>query len=440
MNKGIKRVWGISEVGFFMMSSMETMFLLFFLTDVAQLPMGIVGVITGSTAIVDAVSAVLAGIVIDKVCFKSGKYRPWLLICPPIVTLFFVLCFTKIGGDVVAGCIIGVGYVVSHFVWNICWTANRNLIPVISQDPADRAWLSSRIGVGCNVGKIMNSLLVPTVSAALLGLIGGVPAYTVVALVFCLTFVVTYYVHYFITKGCDTQTSNGKPVTFAQMGKSILTNSQLIAFLLHDAIRQIAFIGTGSLASYYCRVVLGDAKKASPLLIVFYLGAIIGGTMAPKVMKKYGTKKTNWIGMLGWLICQAATLVLPSNIICVGAMLFAGQLFFGMSYGLTSGMYSMCGIYGEYKTGEAVRGVVMAFCSLAIKLAVALRGICITAVLGYVGYTAVAEITPAMQGNIRLIFSAFPVVFIVLSLVPLAFFKLDDEKVAQMDQEIGKRV
>ena len=34
MNKGIKRVWGISEVGFFMMSSMETMFLLFFLTDV----------------------------------------------------------------------------------------------------------------------------------------------------------------------------------------------------------------------------------------------------------------------------------------------------------------------------------------------------------------------------------------------------------------------
>ena len=34
MNKGIKRMWGISEVGFFMMSSMETMFLLFFLTDV----------------------------------------------------------------------------------------------------------------------------------------------------------------------------------------------------------------------------------------------------------------------------------------------------------------------------------------------------------------------------------------------------------------------
>ena len=102
-------------------------------------------------------------------------------------------------------------------------------------------------------------------------------------------------------------------------------------------------------------------------------------------------------------------------------------------------MYSMCGIYGEYKTGEAVRGVVMAFCSLAIKLAVALRGICITAVLGYVGYTAAAEITPAMQGNIRLIFSAFPVVFIVLSLVPLAFFKLDDAKVAEMDQEIEKR-
>ena len=96
MNKAIKRVWGISEVGFMMMSSMETMFLLFFLTDVAKLPMSITGIITGSTAMVDAISAVLAGIVIDKVTFKNGKFRPWLLICPPVVTVFFVLCFTNI--------------------------------------------------------------------------------------------------------------------------------------------------------------------------------------------------------------------------------------------------------------------------------------------------------------------------------------------------------
>ena len=33
----------------------------------------------------DAISAILAGIVIDRTNMKGGKYRPWLLICPPIV-------------------------------------------------------------------------------------------------------------------------------------------------------------------------------------------------------------------------------------------------------------------------------------------------------------------------------------------------------------------
>lgn len=439
MNRGIKTAWGISEVGFFMMSSMETLFFIFFLTDVALLPLAITGIITGFTAIADAISAVVAGIVIDKTNFKSGKYRPWLLICPPIVVAFFVLCFTKIGGDVTAGILIGIGYIISHFVWNICWTANRNLIPLISSDQNDRAWLSSRIGVGSNLGKIINSVLVPTFGSLLIGLIGGVPAYTVLALIMTTVFVICYYIHYFITKGYDTKESVTKPVTFAQMGRSIATNSQLIFFLIHDAIRQIAFIGSGSLAAYYCRIVLGDATKTTPLLVVFYIGGIIGGVVGPRVVKRIGSRKTNLIGMLGWLAFMLVSYFLPANLYIMAAMLFCGQLFFGMSYGLTSSFYSMCGTYGEHKTGEPVQGIVMAFCSLAIKLAVALRGVAITAMLGFIGYSATADITPVLQGNIKGLYSLFPVIFIAISLLPLIFFKLDDKKAADMQKEITER-
>ena len=109
INKKIKTVWGISEIGFSVMSTMETSFLVFFLTDVAQLPLAITAFITGFTALADAISAVIAGIVIDKVHFKVGKYRKWLLYCPPVVTVFFIFCFTKIGGDTMAGLINGRG-------------------------------------------------------------------------------------------------------------------------------------------------------------------------------------------------------------------------------------------------------------------------------------------------------------------------------------------
>lgn len=394
LKKSIRGVWGISEVGFSMMSTMETVFFMFFLTDVALLPLAITGVIAGSTAIIDAISAVVAGIVIDKVTFKNGKYRNWLLICPPIVTAFFVLMFTKIGGDVTAGIIIGIGYVMSHFVWNISWTANRNLISTISDEPTNRAWLSARIAVGSNLGKLAGSYLVPPITTALFGVFaatsgsGTVPviAYTLAALIMACCFMACYFTHYGITKGCDAKVSMAKAVTFKDMAKAVATNDQLIVVLLHDALRLVGYYGVATLTTYYAKCVLNVPGDSAIMLVFFYLGCIIGSTFTPRVNKILGLKKTTFLGVLGWLVAQALTFVLPANLVAVCTLLFLGQLFFGFAYGLTSNLYGMCGTYGEWKTGGQAHGVTMAFCSLAIKLGVAIRGIIIPVVLGMILY------------------------------------------------------
>lgn len=447
MNKGIKSIWGISEVGFSMMSTMETVFFMIFLTDVALLPLSITGIIAGSTAIIDAISAVVAGIVIDKVTFKSGKYRPWLLICPPIVTAFFVLMFTKIGGDVTAGLLVGVGYVISHFVWNICWTANRNLIPVISKEQSNRSWLSARIAMGSNLGKLSGSYLVPPITAALFAAFafgstsGSTPviAYTVAALIMALCFMLCYYIHYVITKGSDTVEAGAKAVTFKDMAKAIASNDQLIVVLLHDALRLTGYYGLATLTTYYAKCVLGVPGNSGIILVFFYLGCIIGAAFTSRVNKVLGPKKTTVLGVGGWLVCQAAIIVLPVNVVVVCTVLFIGQVFFGFAYGLTSNLYAMCGTYGEWKTGGQARGVTMSFCSLAIKLGVAIRGMVIPAVLGAIGYVAIAADPTVYADGIRTAYTILPVVCLSISLIPLIWFKLSDEKVAQMDREIEER-
>ena len=155
------------------MATMETSFFIIFLTDVARLPLAMVGVITGLSGIADAVTAVLAGAVIDKTNFKNGKYRPWLVYCPPIVVIFFILMFTKIGSDMTAAILCSVGYIVSHGVWNIAWTANRAIVGELSDVPEERAFLSGRIAAGASGGKILGSYLVPVLTAAFLGLFTG---------------------------------------------------------------------------------------------------------------------------------------------------------------------------------------------------------------------------------------------------------------------------
>ncbi len=442
INAKIRRFWGISDIGFSFMATMETSFFVFFLTDVSKLPLSIVALITGSSALIDAVSAVLAGIVIDKVSLKNGKYRPWLLYCPPFVTIFFILMFTKVGSNVTAGLLCGLGYVLSHFIWNICWTANRNLIGVLTDDSTEKAFLSSRIAMGATGGKLLASYLVPALSSLLFGILGGIPAYTVIAAVVSILFVCTYFTHYFITAGYDTPEDqiHSKAVTFRDMGRSIVGNPHLIVFLCHDAIRLIGYYGIAAAASYYAKYVLGAPTSVGIMLVFFNLGNIIGSGFSQRAVKQWGTKNTNIIGMVGFIVLHLICYFVPANLYIISALLFLSQIFFGMSYGLTSSMYSICGTYSEWKSGGAAKGVIMSFCSLAIKIGVALRGVIITAFLGMIAYNPDLTVVSAeMQTGFKQLFVLVPAALLTVSLIPLFFFRLTDDRVAQMEKEIAER-
>ncbi len=441
INGKIKAIWGISEVGFSVMATMETSFFVFFLTDVAQMPLAIVAAITGSSAIIDAISAVIAGIVIDKVKFRDCKFRKWLLICPPFVTIFFVLMFTKIGGDMVAGILITIGYVLSHFIWNISWTANRNLIQVLSDDMDERSFLSSRIATGSSLGKVLGSYLIPFLSGMLMSMLTGVAAYTSIALLGGLLFWICYYIHYFITAGYDTDVDlSKKAVTFADMGKSLVTNPHLIALLFHDALRLMAWYGVAATASYYSKVVLENPGATSLLLVLFYLGSAIGAAFSGTFVKKFGSKKTTFIGILACAIIMGVGYFIATTEVMGYIIMFVCTLFFGVPYGLTSNLYSMCGAYSEWKTGENARGVIMSFCSLAIKLGIAVRGILIATVLSMIKYDPNATVmTPEAKSSVSFLFFGVMAIAMLVSLIPLIFYKLDDKKVEEMEKEITER-
>lgn len=132
-------------------------------------------------------------------------------------------------------------------------------------------------------------------------------------------------------------------------------------------------------------------------------------------------------------------LVVPANLVAISAVLFFSMTFFGIAYGLTSNLYSMCGIYGEWKTGSSARGVAMAFCSLAIKIGVAVRGMIIPAVLAAIGYVATAPDLTIYADGISTAYTWMPIVCFAVSLIPLIGFKLTDEGIVKMEKEIAER-
>ena len=446
LKSSVKTVWGISEIGFSITATLETAFFLFFLTDVAMLPLAISGAIAASSGLVDAVTALIAGVILDKVNWKHGKYRPWLMYAPLAAMIFFILSFTKIGGDVTAGIIIAIAYIISHFCWNLAYTANRSMTNVLTDVPEERAFLSGRLGAGAALGRVCSSLLVPNLTAFLTTMFTGVSAYTITAGVVSILYIICYGIHYAVAAGSEEPQEGekakgaGRTISFADMGRNLVNNPNLILIFLHDMLRLIAYYTMAAGTAYYCRVVLGDPTASSTLLMVFYIGCFLGSFVAARVAKVLGTKMTTIVGMGGWIIIWIIAYFLNPGFMLLNVLMFLSQVSFGLAYGLTANLYSMCGTYNYWKTGKNTMGVTMSFLTLSIKLGVALRGMVIPAFLGFIAYDATAAtFDAAAQSGIATMYFILPVVILVISLIPFLFFRIKDADIVQMNKEIAER-
>lgn len=122
LSKALRTFYGVGDMGFSLMASVETFFFVFFLTNVAKFPLVTVALIGTVTSIVDAVLSPFYGAIIEGTKpMKWGKYRSWMLICPPLVVILYMFQYTKINGEGTAAIIVTLGFILSHIVWNIPW-------------------------------------------------------------------------------------------------------------------------------------------------------------------------------------------------------------------------------------------------------------------------------------------------------------------------------
>ena len=453
INSKIKNFFGLGDAGFSFMTTIETSFFLIFLTDVAQLPIAWAAVISTLTGVCDTVSAIVAGVIVDKCNLKHGKYRSWLLYGPPFVIVFFVLQFTKIGTDMTAAAIICAGFIISHFIWNIGWTANRSLVGALTDDPTERAHLSGRISAGSSIGKLLASKLVPLLIAtfaAMLSSGGEVGGYTCVALIGAVLMLIGYYTHFAITSGYDlpqpkaekdSSVETAEKVSVMDMLRSVFANPPLIATVFCDFIRLIGYYALMAFVAYFSKVLFPESSSAvtGNILLAFNLGTLAGSLLSKHAVAKFGTKLATLIGMAGCVIFTVPAYFFASNQIAIIVLIFISQVFFGIAYGLTTSLYTSCATYSEYKTGKNTKGFIMGLCSFSIKMSIVLRGIVITSGLGIIGYAVGAAATPELVQGISVMCFIVPAIFIAVGIIPLLFYRLKDEDVMAMDGEIAKR-
>ena len=326
LSTALKFFYGVGDFGFNLMSSVETYYFVFFLTNFAFIDMGPVegaafaASVAGIGSTVDAILGWMYGGFINSLKpFKWGRYRSWLVVLPWIVPFLYCFEFTAITDNVMlnAGLIVFFN-ITSHAAWDFPYVSNIAMISMAAHTPEDRARMASTRGMWSNASKIFFGYLFPPIALVGANMFGAQNQYAFGAFVMGIAFALLYFVHFKMFKGYEKEytkeelanykkkSDQGK-TTFKDLGRALVTNQPLIFLLLADIAKWIFnFMCAGIAAYYFNYVAVGMPMFAGLAMLGVYqvlsnILCVVGAALSANFAKAIGSTRNAMIFALLFL-------------------------------------------------------------------------------------------------------------------------------------------
>lgn len=271
--------------------------------------------------VIDAITNVIMGYVIDRTRTKQGKARPWLLLSAPLVAVTGVLLFVvPSGDDILQIAWVMISYNLYYSVAYTIYNMSHNLmVPLSTRNTAQRGVLA----VFNNISTIMMSgivvaLVFPMAVMPALGTSKGLWI-AVMSVLACISLPLVL-VEYYFTKERVTAESSGqeeKKIPFALQLKAIFTDKYMLLllgyFLLYTLTSQLKNVAL----PYYCNYVLGTYSDGITQTLVSVLGGIpmgIGIFAVWPLAKKFGKKNVTAAGFVIYAVGSAVCWMAPTNL------------------------------------------------------------------------------------------------------------------------------
>ena len=360
--------------------------------------------------IIDAVTNVIMGAVIDRTRTKQGKARPWLLLSAPLVAVTGVLLFVVPSGNVTLQIIwVMISYNLFYSVAFTIYNMSHNLmVPLSTRNTNQRGVLA----VFNNISSIMMSGIVVALifPMAIMPSLGTSQNLWIICMsvLSCITLPLTLVEYYFTKERVTLEGGDAaeKKVPISVQFKAIFTDKFMLLllgyFLLYTVTTQLKNMAL----PYYCNYVLGTYSDGSTQTLVSVLGGIpmgIGIFAVWPLAKKLGKKNLTAMGFVVYAIGSAICWIAPSNM----PVVLVGQ--FIKNIGGLPCAYVFMALFAdtldhlEWKNGFRCDGLAMSAYSVIITAAGGIvTGIFNGAIsaAGYIAPENVAikpELTDAMQ-------------------------------------------
>ncbi|MGT4069094.1 UNVERIFIED_CONTAM: MFS transporter [Aeromonas hydrophila] len=438
-----KMAYGVGDLGYNFLLNCTTLYLLIFLTDVADIPAAWAGVVFLVSKFFTACTDLVTGTVLDHrtELGPRGKFRPFLLWTIVPLALINTALFTSVELPVIAKtALFTLLFMMFGAFYSFGNASYGAMVPALTKRLQDRAELAAWRQGGANTGLLLCSVgfmpLVLLFDTPQVGYTFAVLVYSVMgaaAVLFCYSRVRERHVLPSVV------TEPGFPA-FSVNARAVLANRPLGILALANLLTLAAFNTKLIVQVFYAQYVIGDVSMIAYMSFISMGYIYLGVLLVPFAVRRFGKLPVYLAGIVVWVCGDLLNYVFSESVL--DYILFTSLALWGSAFvnSLNWAFISDTVEYGEWKTGIRTEGLV--YCSLTFcrKCSAALAGLIPGLVLAWSGYIPNTTQSVETQNSIANLMFLYPTcALICAATLMLLFYPLTDARYQQIVQELAQR-
>lgn len=441
MSKGELVSYGLGGVASTMPSQFKTAYAMNFMSDVAGLHVGAVGILNTLLIIWDAINDPIIGGIADRTNTKRwGKYRPHMIMGILLWAVIMVMLFTVPDLPETG---MWIYYIVALLLYSVFYTQFtvpwQALDSAMTRDPQERnLMLTCRQYGGFIAGAVVGVITIPIVQRSADPRTGWLISVGIV----CVTMIITGLCAANGAKRVDYYNSLPTPEKIhfkSQLGLVIHNRAVICAALLLGAVTLVNTMSS-ALSLYYLRCVVENMGLKAVFSLVSLGISLVVIPMMPAMLRKFGKIKTVFIGMFVILLQSIWLLVrreFATDLEVIG-MGFVGSLGFVFANVAVLAMIPDCTDYTEWRFGTAQAGFINATITFMKKFCSSFSTMIVGVALASVGYSA-SETSQEVIDMIVNLKIAYPIVLMIVTVILVKLYPITPAFAKTMRAELKQR-
>ena len=421
--------------------------LTYFYTDKVGLAVGGVGIVMLISKIVDALTDLWFGNVIDHSKGGNRKYYRWLLrlMIPYVIVVVMLFCVPIQAGQIPAlfyACITNI--LLSAVCGTLIGTPMSAVMVVRTNSQSER----ESMGVFRAVGSYGAGMFTAIVTIPLTNILGGTQiAWIKYGFIIALIVLLMLSICYANGRNAklveevkdETEEDSEDAVPLKDALGMLFKNKYWIILVLFNVITQITNSITATSGTYYCKWIFGNDNLVALAGSFGFFATIIGFIISKPVISKLGVRRTINLGVLGAAATAALRCLIPTNFpvyIVAGLLGSFVQIPLMCLYGV---LLAMVVDYNEYTYNNKLVGVSSGAIGIGTKIGAGVGSVILTACLALGSYDATLEVaTTSMRYAIYAFSNYLPLIINLALFFLFRHFDLE-EKIPTIHKELARR-